>query len=1005
MSIYAIKSYYSELEKIIHYGGTNKETAIRNAFYNLLNAYAKQKNLMLITEISLKTPKGKIVTPDGTLKDILRLDWGYWEAKDESDILEEEIAKKFAKGYPKDNILFEDSQKAILIQGGTEIMKVNMKEAKELDKILLAFVNYEKPEIKQFREAIELFKKDIPIVTQVLREMIVLQEKENPKFKQVRNDFWELCQVSINPEILKEDITEMVIQHILTEDIFVSIFDETQFHKENNIAKELEKVVNTFFVKDVKREVMGKIQHYYLTIKAAASNIADHHEKQKFLKVVYENFYKGYNPKGADRLGIVYTPNEIVKFMIESTDYLLHKHFDKYLEDKGVEILDPATGTGTFITDIIDFIRKEKIEYKYKHEIHANEVAILPYYIANLNIEYTYKQKTGKYVEFENLCFMDTLDNINFLNTKGEAFIGKQTGMFEVSAENAERIKRQNDRKISVIIGNPPYNAKQENYNLQNANRLYNGIDQRIKETYIKSSTATKTSLYDMYTRFYRWAMDRLGIEGVISMITNRSFIDSRAFDGFRRCISEDFTDCYIIDTKSDVRTNPKIAGTTHNVFGIQTGVAIMFLIKKPKEKENALPCKIHYVTMQDDWHKDKKLQWFIENPLQKISFDIIRPDKTANWINLSDNDFETFIPTISKQKINQIFELFSNGVATQRDEWVYDFSEKNLSNKANFLVDEYMTLLENNNNTWNEIIKWSRDLKSKFLQKKKIVFNSMLLKINIYRPFTKKKWYAEKIVNDVFTQNHYDLFGKDLSKENKVIMFNSGSTIFGVLATNILFDYASLIFGKGGTKCISLYRYDSEGNRIENISNWALKQFISHYTAPNITKEDIFHYVYAVLHDPKYRQKYELNLKRDFPRIPFYTDFEKWVVWGKTLIDLHINYENAAPYPLTEKTKEKENPKAKLKAIKENGEIVIDESTSLMGVPLEAYNYKLGNRSAIEWVLDQYKESKPTDPTIREKFNTYKFADYKTHVIDLLKRVCTVSMETVKIVEEMAKG
>lgn len=579
MSIYSIKSYYSELEKIIHYGGTNKETAIRNAFYNLLNAYAKQKNLMLITEISLKTAKGKIVTPDGTLKDILRLDWGYWEAKDESDILEEEIAKKFAKGYPKDNILFEDSQKAILIQGGTEIMKVNMKEAKELDKILLAFVNYEKPEIKQFREAIELFKKDIPIVTQVLREMIFLQEKENPKFKQVRNDFWELCQVSINPEILKEDITEMVIQHILTEDIFISIFDETQFHRENNIAKELEKVVNTFFVKEIKREVMGKIQHYYLTIKAAASNIADHHEKQKFLKVVYENFYKGYNPKGADRLGIVYTPNEIVKFMIESTDYLLHKHFDKYLEDKGVEILDPATGTGTFITDIIDFIRKEKIEYKYKHEIHANEVAILPYYIANLNIEYTYKQKTGKYVAFENLCFMDTLDNTDF------AFKGKQTGLFGMSIENAERIKRQNEKKISVIIGNPPYNANQQNENDNNKNREYKVIDKRIKDTYIKESTAQKTKVYDMYARFFRWAMDRLDENGIIAFITNRSFIESRTFDGFRKSIQNEFDYVYIIDTQSDVRANPKIAGTTHNVFGIQTGVAIMFLVKV---KENA---------------------------------------------------------------------------------------------------------------------------------------------------------------------------------------------------------------------------------------------------------------------------------------------------------------------------------------------------------------------------------------------------------------------------------
>lgn len=575
MSTYSIKAYYDNLENIIHYGGSKKETAIRNAFYNLLNAYAKQKGLILITEISIKTPKGKTITPDGTLKDTLRLDWGYWESKDESDNLDEEIKKKFDKGYPKDNILFEDSQTAVLIQEGVEVLRVNMKDEKQLDKILLAFIQYERPEVKNFRNAIELFKKDIPTVAEVLREKIMLQEEENPKFKESRNDFWELCQQSINPEISKEDITEMIIQHILTEDIFNSIFDETQFHRENNIAKELEKVVSTFFVREVKKETLGSIQHYYLTIKAAAAGIADHHEKQKFLKVIYENFYKGYNPKGADRLGIVYTPNEIVKFMIESTDFLLHRHFDKYLEDKGVEILDPATGTGTFITDIIDFIRKEKIEYKFKHEIHANEVAILPYYIANLNIEYTYKQKTGQYAEFQNLCFVDTLDNVGF------GFKGKQTDMFGVSAENAERIKRQNERKISVIIGNPPYNAKQENYNLQNANKLYKEIDTRIKNTYIKEGSAqNQIVVYDMYTRFYRWAMDRLGEEGIIAMITNRSFIDSRAFDGFRRSIETEFDHVYIIDTQSDVRANPKIAGTTHNIFGIQTGVAVMFLVR-----------------------------------------------------------------------------------------------------------------------------------------------------------------------------------------------------------------------------------------------------------------------------------------------------------------------------------------------------------------------------------------------------------------------------------------
>ena len=348
MSIHSVKQYQSEVEKIIHFGGTKKETAIRNAFYNLLNEYAKQKGLMLVPEISIKGSKGKTVIPDGTLKDSLRQDWGYWESKDEADDIDEEIEKKFKKGYPKDNIIFEDSNTAVLIQSGNEIMRVPMSDAEALDRIIKTFIAYQRPEVENFHKAIELFKQDIPKVTDTLRGIILAEEKTNTKFKETEATFWELCKESINPEITLEDIREMMIQHILTEDIFNTIFDETQFHRENNIARELEQVILTFFKGNTRRVALSTIQHYYQAINAAAAQIADHHEKQKFLKVVYEIFYKGYNPKAADRLGVVYTPNEIVKFMIESTDYLLQHHFGKGLEDKGVEILDPATGTGTF---------------------------------------------------------------------------------------------------------------------------------------------------------------------------------------------------------------------------------------------------------------------------------------------------------------------------------------------------------------------------------------------------------------------------------------------------------------------------------------------------------------------------------------------------------------------------------------------------------------------------------------------------------------------------------
>jgi predicted helicase len=999
MSLFSIKQYQNEVEKIIHFGGTKKETAIRNAFYNLLNEYAKAKGLMIVTEVTIKaTNSNKNVTPDGTLKDVLRQDWGYWESKDESDVLDDEIQKKFDKGYPKDNILFEDSQNAILIQNGVEVFRISMKNADDLHKLITTFINFERPEIKNFRTAIELFKQDIPKVTETLRAIIETAEKENANYIKASKVFLKLCHDSINPEVTKDDVREMIIQHILTEDVFNTIFDETQFHRENNIAHELEKVIHTFFTGSIRKTALGSIQHYYQAINAAAAGIADHHEKQKFLKIIYETFYKSYNPKAADRLGVVYTPNEIVQFMIKSTDYLLHKHFNKFLEDKGVEILDPATGTGTYICDIIDYIAKDKLEYKYKNELHSNEVAILPYYISNLNIEFTYTQKTGKYAEFENHCFVDTLDNLGF------AFTGKQIDMFtSISEENTKRIKKQNDRKIAVVIGNPPYNANQLNENDNNKNREYPEIDKRIKDTFIHYSTAQKTKVYDMYARFYRWAMDRLDNNGIIAYITNRSFIDSRTFDGFRKCIQNDFDFAYIIDTKSDVRANPKIAGTTHNVFGIQTGVAIMLLVRKANRDKKA-QCNIQYFTLTDEMRKEEKLQWFAENNIKEIPFTHIQPDKNNNWLNIADNDFESLLPLIGEQKT--IFKLKTIGISTNRDEWVYDHNLLNLNNKISYFINMYNQLLIVNDGKLSDKIKWSRDLRKKYDNKILADYNSNLAVQIPYRPFFKLYYYPYKLLSDVLTQNHFDIFGENLDKGNIVINIMGITTDkpFSILISNKITG-ANFLSPAAGTHLFSLYRYDKEGNQIENITDWGLQQFVKQYGKKGITKEAIFNYVYAVLHNPAYRKKYELNLKREFPRIPFYEDFHKWSKLGKQLMELHINYETVKPYNLQEiSTDTKETPKAKLKADKETGIITLDENTQLKGIPADAWRYKLGNRSALEWILDQYKESKPKDPTIAEKFNTYKFADYKTQVIDLLKRVCTVSVETIKIIDEMEK-
>ncbi len=1005
MSLYSIKQYHDKKEKIIKFSGSKNETTIRNAFYILLNDYAKTKHLEMATEIAIQANNSKKkITPDGTLKDSLRQDYGYWESKDEKDNLDDEIKLKFSKGYPNDNILFEDSRTAVLIQNNSEILRVDMQDSQALHELLTEFINFERPEVREFRQAIEHFKQDIPKVTHVLRELIKQAEIDNVEYLKSSQLFLKLCHESINPNVTKEDVREMMIQHILTENIFNRIFGEDQFHRENTVARELENVIHTFFTGELRRTVLDNIQHYYNTINARAASIANHHEKQKFLKVIYEVFYKSYNPKAADRLGVVYTPNEIVRFMIESTDYLLHTHFNKFLEDKDVEILDPATGTGTFICDLIDYINnEEKLDFKYKNELHANEVAILPYYISNLNIEFTYKQKMGKSCEFKNLCFVDTLDNMGF------SYKGKQTDIVSsLTEENTLRIKSQNNKKISVVIGNPPYNANQLNENENNKNREYSEIDAQIKNTFIKESTAQKTKVYDMYARFYRWAIDRIDDKGIIAFVTNRSFIDSRTFDGFRKCIQTDFDFAYIIDTKSDVRANPKIAGTTHNVFGIQTGVAIMFLVRKENRAKNA-QCVINYMAMQDEWRKEEKLQFLVERHLNNINFTHIQPDKNNNWINLAENnDWESLLPLADKEvkagkSSDAIFRLFSLGVVTNRDEWVYDDSEKKLKIKIKHLIESYNNdvkklkgvAVKDIAENLDYSIKWTRAVKNDLSKGVKYKFYDNLIVNSLYRPFVKKKLYFSSQLNEM--QYQMPIIFKNGESNNKIIAINTSIKSFNILSSKYLVD----LHFNGDSQCLPLYAYDKYGQKIDNITYTALLLFIKYYKNNEITREDIFHYVYAVLHNPAYREKYELNLKRDFPRIPFYEKFVQWAEYGKQLMELHLNYETAELYPLKRQNlKISKTPKAKLKADKEQGLIFLDDNTTLSEIPAVAWEYKLGNRSALEWILDQYKEKKPKDATIAEQFNTYRFADYKEQVIELLSRVCTVSVETVRIVE-----
>jgi predicted helicase len=468
-----INTYLADLHRLRQVSGANRESVVREAFKDLLKGWGRSRELHFVPEHEFITAAKERRYIDGALLHSIRVPFGYWEAKDTKDDLDQEIAKKFKRGYPQTNIIFDDSTRAVLIQNGREVIRCAVDDVVKLERLLELFFGYQRPEIANFRKAVEQFKVDLPDVLKALRERINQAYASNKTFATTAASFLASAKKAINPVITDADIREMLIQHILTEDIFVRVFGESDFHRENNIAKALYDLERLFFRGNVKQQTLHVLEPYYAAIRSTAALIESHSEKQGFLKALYENFYKIYNEKAADRLGVVYTPNELVRFMVASADWLCQKHFKKSLIDKNVEILDPATGTGTFIVELLEHFRGRAapLKQKYLNELHANEVAILPYYVANLNIEATYAAISGQHLPFPNLCFVDTLDNTHALRVQ----VGQQYGdlLGGLSTENVERIARQNKKKISVIIGNPPYNANQQNENDDNKNREY----------------------------------------------------------------------------------------------------------------------------------------------------------------------------------------------------------------------------------------------------------------------------------------------------------------------------------------------------------------------------------------------------------------------------------------------------------------------------------------------------------------------------------------------------
>lgn len=895
-------------------------------------------------------------------------------------------------------------------------------------KLLTLFFAHERKEIADFNKAVKQFATDLPHILEALRDRIAEKNAQSRDFAAAVQAFLKHARDAINPAVSEDDVREMLIQHILTEDIFAKVFNDPDFHRNNNVAAELRKLEGKLFDRGEKATLLRALNPYYAGIASTAALIQSHSEKQGFLKALYEDFYKAYNRKAADRLGVVYTPGEIVRFMIRSADWLCEKHFGKNLIDHGVEILDPATGTGTFIVELLEHFRgnRDKLRHKYKEELHANEVAILPYYVANLNIEATYQAILKDFSEFQNLCLADTLDMVEGLGIHS----GHQHEMFgEFSDENIERIKRQNRRKISVLIGNPPYNANQKSENDKNKNRAYLHVDDRIKRTYIKDSSAQKTKLYDMYARFYRWASDRLSDEGIIAFVSNNSFLHAKTFDGFRKRMATEFSEAWVVDLRGNARTSgKKRKAEGGNVFEdkIKVGIAIAFFVRtKPKTN-----FRLHYIAVGDGQTEDEKRDFIGALRADEADFETIKPSVDGQWLDQVNPFPASLLPLVSAKrkrgqtkKLPAIFELHSNGVVSSRDDWVTDrdcgnlrrkitrFAEVYTGNQIQWARSEVRKLCADKEERLTKLtdfvsreIKWTSELEDHLDKGSQLKLSRQRLARWQDRPFD--RLYAT--FGPILTHRRYNQASIFPSRKvsNFAIGFSgmASSKPFQSLVVDRLPSYDLL----EKTQFAPRYRYTNSGERVDNITDWALKQFTKHYGKKGVTKDAIFAYCYAVLHDPVYRETYALNLKREFPRIPFYPDFVQWVAWGEALMAMHIGYEQVEPWPVERidtpnpKRAEDAAPKPKLKSDPGRGAVVVDEDTQITSIPHEAWDYRLGNRSGIDWVLDQHKEKTPRDPTIRAKFNTYRFADYKESMIDLLARVVRVSVDTVAITETM---
>jgi predicted helicase len=847
---------------------------------------------------------------------------------------------------------------------------------------------------------------------------------------------------NINPEVQEDEAIEMLSQHLITKPVFEALFKDYEFAKKNPVSKSIQKMVDTLDEYELTKE-QDILNKFYKDVSEKVDQVDDQAGKQGVIKELYEKFFKIAFPRLKDRLGIVYTPIEIVDFIIKSCEYVLNKEFKKSFNDKDIEVLDPFTGTGTFITRLLqsNIISEKNLEKKYLNEIHANEIVLLAYYIAAINIEEVFHSinKKKEYLNFEGIVLSDTFQ------------MYEQKGDLEekIFPENNKRVQRQKNSNIKVIIGNPPYSVGQSDENEANKNLKYPFLDNRIDQTYKNLSKAKNlTSIYDSYIRAFRWATDRIKENGVIGFVTNGSFIDSYSADGLRKTLASEFNKLYIFNLRGNQRTSGEISRKEGGkIFGSgsRTPVQISILIKNSKVKEKGI---IYYHDIGDYLNRSQKLKKILKlNSIENINWTRIIPNKDGDWINKRSEVFNKFLPMGLLKKggnndLNEIkiFNTYSRGILTGRDSWVYNSSkiklEKNIKNTINFYNNQLKDLkkvkllskknvddLINNDTTK---ISWSYELKEDLKKFKVADYNDGKIVVSLYRPFFKQYLYFNKQFNTGLYRINELFPDKILSNEAICVSGLGANKNFSALAVNSLFDVQLVSNGQcfpfnSFNEVDKNYKNDlfnSYGNekflRLDNINSKVIDLFRTKYNKEKkdkINNLSIFYYIYGILNSQEYLDRFNEDTKKILPRIPFTKDFISFSNAGESLFKLHANYEKVKPHELTETIFGKKNHSVqKMKFGKKNNlidksTIIFNESLVLTQIPLETYDYVVNGKPALEWVMENYQIYQDPLTKITNDPNDWGTDNNEPdYILNLVKKVITVSINSKKIINGLPK-